>query len=239
MKLKTILPFSLILLIAFGALGFFSKPADHKIISYTVDAEKVNIEFYWKDKAGRPFRNIQTLKSQLEKDGKKLKFAMNGGMFMADNVPLGLFIQNGKIIRPINTKSGEGNFYLKPNGIFLIGKDNKAHIIETGKMLEMKNIRFATQSGPMLVIDGKIHSAFMEKSTNLYIRNGVGILPDGRAVFAISRKEINFYEFAKFFQDLGCKNALYMDGFVSRMYCPQENVFQKDGDFGVIIGEWN
>jgi uncharacterized protein YigE (DUF2233 family) len=239
MKLKTLLPLLLILLVAFAALGFFYKHGNDKIISYTVDTEKSNIEFYWKDKAGQSFRNIQALKRQLEKDGKKLKFAMNGGMFVADNVPLGLYIENGKIITPLDTNSGDGNFYMKPNGVFYITKNNKAHITESEKMLWVNDVKkFATQSGPMLLINGKMHPAFKEGSTNLQIRNGVGILPDGKVVFAISKEKINFYDFAKFFQELGCKNALYLDGYVSRMYCPQENVFQTDGDFGVIIGEW-
>lgn len=98
------------------------------------------------------------------------------------------------------------------------------------------NIDFATQSGPMLVIDGKIHPAFKEGSTNLNVRNGVGILPDGTIIFALSKTEINFYDFAKYFQDLGCKNALYLDGFVSRMYLPEKKWIQTDGSFGVMIG---
>ena len=88
----------------------------------------------------------------------------------------------------------------------------------------------------MLVLDGQIHPAFKEGSKNLNIRNGVGILPNNKVVFAMSKSEINFYDFAKFFQNLGCKNALYLDGFVSRCYFPEKNWTQTDGNFGVIIG---
>lgn len=98
------------------------------------------------------------------------------------------------------------------------------------------NIKFATQSGPMLVVNGLIHTAFRDGSTNLHIRNGVGILPDNKVIFAMSKKEINFYDFAKYFQSLGCKNALYLDGFVSRTYLPEKEWTQTDGDFGVMIG---
>jgi uncharacterized protein YigE (DUF2233 family) len=88
----------------------------------------------------------------------------------------------------------------------------------------------------MLVIDGKIHPEFKEGSKNVNIRNGVGILPDNRIVFAMSKSEINFYDFANYFKSLGCKNALYLDGFVSRTYLPEQNWTQTDGNFGVIIG---
>jgi uncharacterized protein YigE (DUF2233 family) len=94
----------------------------------------------------------------------------------------------------------------------------------------------STQSGLMLIIDGEIHPAFKEGSSSLYVRNGVGILPDNRIVFAMSREAVNFYSFANYFKSLGCRNALYLDGFVSRTYLPEKDWTQLDGNFGVMIG---
>ncbi len=88
----------------------------------------------------------------------------------------------------------------------------------------------------MLLIDGELHSKFRKGSKNLHIRNGVGILPDGKIICAMSKEKINFYDFATFFKQQGCQNALYLDGFVSRMYLPEKEWEQMDGDFGVIIG---
>jgi len=88
----------------------------------------------------------------------------------------------------------------------------------------------------MLIIDGEINPKFKKGSTSLYVRNGVGILPDGRILFVMSKKEINFYDFAVFFKNKGCMNALYLDGFVSQIYLPEQNWKQLDGEFGVIIG---
>ena len=88
----------------------------------------------------------------------------------------------------------------------------------------------------MLVIEVDIHSVFQKNSVNLNIRNGVGILPNNDIIFAMSKKEINFYEFAEYFKKLRCKNALYLDGFVSRTYLPEKKWKQIDGNFGVIIG---
>ena len=161
---------------------------------------------------------------------------MNAGMYKQDYSPLGLFIDDHKTKAALNRKSGEGNFYLKPNGVFYITTDNSPAICNTTKFIDNGKIKYATQSGPMLVIDGKIHPAFKEGSTNLNIRNGVGILPDNRIVFAMSKKEINLYDFAIYFKNMACKNALYLDGFVSRTYLPEQNWIQTDGDFGVIIG---
>lgn len=208
-----------------------------RIISYVVDPQKQDLQFYWKDGKGQLIESFQNLSTYLNDKNKKLVFAMNGGMYRPDHVPCGLFIQQHTTIRPLVTGSGGGNFYLKPNGVFYINYNNKAIICTTPDFTNKNNqVKWATQSGPMLVINGAIHPAFVKGATNTNIRNGVGILPDNKIVFAISNGKINFYDFAEYFKNLGCKNALYLDGFVSRVYLPEKDLYDTDGDFGVIIG---
>lgn len=207
---------------------------DARFLSFTTVPS--SIKFYWKDDKGQIFRSIQNLKSFIESKNQELQFAMNGGMYMKDNSPQGLYIENNVTLIPLDTLSGTGNFYLKPNGIFYLTKDNRAVVCESDKFRDNGQINFATQSGPMLLIDGEIHPAFKKGSKNLNIRNGVGILPDNKVVFAVSKQEVNFYDFAEYFKNMNCKNALYLDGFVSRTYLPEENWKQLDGNFGVIIG---
>jgi uncharacterized protein YigE (DUF2233 family) len=203
---------------------------------FMVDSNEVNVEFFWKDNEDKVFKSIKSLKNYLEKSGKRLRFAMNGGMYQEGNMPLGLFIQNQKTLTPLNTRDGKGNFYIKPNGVFYITTDKKAFVSTTQNFNDNEQIKFATQSGPMLVTDGQINSQFTQNSTNVNLRNGVCVLEDNKIFFSISRKEINFYDFAQHFKDLGCKDALYLDGFVSRMYLPEKDIADLDGDFGVIIG---
>ena len=227
-----------IILIATVSVGFFiqSKNEDNRFISYTVNPKKQNVTFYWKNQSGENFKNAGNLKIWLNKQNKELVFATNGGMYKKDNSPQGLYIENKIQKIKIDTATGNGNFYLKPNGVFYITTDKLAKICLTEDFTNTGKIKYATQSGPMLVINGDIHPAFKENSTNLNIRNGVGILPNNEIIFAMSKKEINFYDFAAYFKKLGCKNALYLDGFVSRTYLPEKNWIQTDGDFGVIIG---
>jgi uncharacterized protein YigE (DUF2233 family) len=161
---------------------------------------------------------------------------MNGGMYEKDNLPKGLFIQNQKTLNELDIKDGSGNFYLKPNGVFYLTTDNTAFIVQTQNFKNNEDVKFATQSGPMLLVDGNINAQFIENSSNLNIRNGVCILPDDKVVFAISGREVSFYEFARYFKSLNCQNALYLDGFVSRMYLPEQKIEQLDGDFAVIVG---
>jgi uncharacterized protein YigE (DUF2233 family) len=208
---------------------------DNRFVSYTVDTNKQDLKLYWKNDKNENFRSIQNLKLWLEEHKRRLVFAMNAGMYKQDNSPQGLYIENQKTLSPLDTSSGNGNFYLKPNGVFYITTNHIPVICKTTNFKDNGKIEYATQSGPMLVIDGQIHSSFKKGSTNLNIRNGVGILPNNKVVFVMSKNEINFYDFANYFKSIGCKNALYLDGLVSRTYLPEKQWTQTDGNFGVII----
>jgi uncharacterized protein YigE (DUF2233 family) len=227
--------------VALLVIGYFitsltSVQSDDRFVSYSVDPKRQDLKMYWKNDKGQIFKSIENLNNWLEQNNKTLIFAMNAGMYKKDHSPQGLYVENGKQINPIDSSIGNGNFYLLPNGVFYISKDQLPFICKTNQYLDTGQVQYATQSGPMLVIDGQIHPAFKEDSKNLNIRNGVGILPNHQVVFAMSKAEINLYDFAKYFQSLGCKNALYLDGFVSRTYLPEQNWKQLDGNFGVMIG---
>lgn len=209
---------------------------DKNFVIYKANPKTQNIKFYWKNNRHEIIRSIEHLKNEMESGNERLVFAMNGGMFEPDNSPKGLYIENFKTLKSIDTLKGSGNFYLPPNGVFYLTQNNQPGIVETSLYKHNTAIRYATQSGPMLLTDGKINSVFQKDSKNLNIRNGVGILENGEVIFAMSKKEINFYRLALLFKEMGCKNALYLDGFVSRTYLPEKNWVQTDGDFGVIIG---
>lgn len=204
-------------------------------ITYTVSPKTSNLKMFYKDKDGKLYKNARGLKKSLKAEGKKLLFAVNGGMYQKDRTPVGLYIEKGKTIKKINRrKNARGNFYMQPNGVFYITKDKKAMVCKTTGF-KHKNVEYATQSGPMLVIDGKLHSKFKKSSTSVHYRNGVGILPNGKVLFAQSKEKVNLYHFAAFFKSKGCKNALYLDGFVSKTYLPEKNWVQDGGNFGVMI----
>lgn len=220
----------------FNFCGCAKKTTEKEVFAdFTADMETANVEFFWKND-GENFKSILNLKQYAENKGKHLRFATNGGMFREDRRPLGLFIQEGKTVAGLNTGNAEGNFYLQPNGVFYITENRQAAVVKTADFQNNGQIKFATQSGPMLVVNGQINPLFMPQSANLNIRNGVCVLNDKRVAFSISRVEVNFYDFAAHFKNLGCQNALYLDGYVSRMYLPEQNSNDLDGDFGVIIG---
>jgi uncharacterized protein YigE (DUF2233 family) len=186
------------------------------------------------DGAYGSFRNLD---QTLAPDGKALGFAMNAGMYHRDLAPVGLYVEDGVEVSGIVTSDGPGNFGLLPNGVFCIGETFR--VIESHAFKrEQPACRYATQSGPMLVIGGELHPKLLPGSDSTYIRNGVGVSADGtRAVFAISNDEVNFHSFARLFRDeLRLPDALYFDGNISRLYAP--GLERHDGGFpmGPMVG---
>ena len=232
--------YSFAILILIGYFAYSPASLDTQaapITPYIIDLQQQTLHFYWKDTNDQPLKSFEQLQDYVAKEHKELVFAMNGGMFTKDFSPQGLYIENGQEMTPLDTlQAGYGNFYLHPNGVFYIQTNQQAGVCTTPEFSAVGQVRWATQSGPMLLIDGEMHPAFREGSTNLHIRNGVGILPDGTLLFAISQEKINFFDFATYFKNWGCKDALYLDGFVSRMYLPAQN-WKEDGQFGVMIAE--
>jgi uncharacterized protein YigE (DUF2233 family) len=188
-----------------------------------------DLRMFWRDGAGAPYRTFAALAAGLNKAGRPLRFAINGGMYDDDLNPVGLYIEDGRTLVPANIKTVSGtpsqipNFYKKPNGVFYLG-GSKAGILETSRFLAAPpKAVYATQSGPMLVIDGKLHPAFIIGSTDRKPRSGVGITSGTVVHFAISKSWVNFHDFASFFRDaLGCRDALFLDGGVAAgLYAPE------------------
>lgn len=201
----------------------------------TVDLRRHKVRTFWRGPDGQAYGSFDRLLNTPA--GSDLVFAMNGGMYDEGLAPVGLYVENGRELKRASTAAGSGNFHLKPNGVFFV-RDSQAGVLETGRYLRQRiGADFATQSGPMLVIDGRIHPKISAQGTSRKIRNGVGVRGANTVVFAISNQPVTFHEFATLFRDeLGCRNALFLDGSISSLYAPQLN--RKDGllPMGPIIG---
>jgi uncharacterized protein YigE (DUF2233 family) len=214
--------------------------AGKKYRALTVDIKNTNLGLYYRDENKEPFRSFDQLDKRLSAKNQRLVFATNAGMFNKDFFPLGLHVEHGYVLQNMHLPKSEnsagsigadavvGNFDLPHNGVFEI-REGKAAIVETRKLANAQdwaNVQLATQSGPMLLIDGAINPVFDQNSNNLKIRSGVGIIDDKTVVFAISDDPISFYDFALIFKEqFNCGNALFLDGAISRMY-----IYETDKD---------
>ncbi len=179
------------------------------------------IQLLWKSDDGQQLRTFPAASKFLKGKGIAVETLMNGGIFEPGGIPSGLLVQDGKEMNPVNRNKGEGNFFLQPNGIFLIS-DKGAAVIRTDEYPQ-KNVivKQAVQSGPLLLRGGKVHSAFNANSTSELHRNGVGVSKTGEVVFVMtdfhSEKFVNLHQFAMLFKSLGCDDALFLDGDISQI----------------------
>ncbi|WP_198929109.1 phosphodiester glycosidase family protein [Rhizobium sp. AC27/96] len=234
MIILTVLAFA-----ATASAGEACRKVQHLGDGYTVcifDPTADDIQLYQNDRSGKPYGSFRALENDLRLDRTYVRFAMNGGMYLDDQSPVGLFVQNGRELKAINTNKGWGNFHLLPNGVFYL-LPGRAGVMES-RAFVASGIKpfYATQSGPMLVIDGALHPSFLADSTSLKSRNGVGVTGDGKVVFAVSDGPVRFHDFATLFRDdLDCANALFLDGSISSLDIPEWQ--RRDGLFplGPII----
>lgn len=204
-----------------------------------VDARAESIRLFLKDpQTDLPLGSFGAIDAQLKPKGEKLVMAMNAGMYHRDRSPVGLYIQDHKETMRLISNKGPGNFGMVPNGVFCL-RPNRADVIETKAYMDKTpQCRDATQSGPMLVINGALHPRFLPKSDSRYIRNGVGTSADGRTVyFAISEGPVTFYDFGTLFRDvLKTPNALYFDGNISRLYVAASGRHDLGFPMGPMVG---
>ena len=221
--------------------------ADRDYVICRFDLAEDDLRLFWKDPSGRIFGTFTALSGHLEGQGQRLAFATNAGMYGRDYAPIGIHVEEGEELAAANTTDPDPdvrpipNFFKKPNGIFYITQDGTAGVLETGAFLKTRPAaRFATQSGPLLLVDGAIHPMFIPGSSDLNPRNGVCAPTPTTVAFAITTGSVNFHDFATMFRDhLGCRDALFLDGgSASALYAPElgRNDGPGHGGFGPILG---
>ncbi len=215
--------------------------AEHGYYTRTVDPRTEDLRLYWDDGQGNGLRDFAGLEKFVGAAGEQLLFAANAGMFEPDLKPVGLLVENGVEKSPLNLNDGTGNFYMKPNGVFLINTRHEAMIIESSSYTALLTpVVWATQSGPMLVQGGSIHPDFLGDSKSKKIRSGVGVTRAGLVIFALSKQPVTFYDFATLFLlKLQCPNALFLDGDISAFHVPgmADQPVQSFGPMFGLVGK--
>lgn len=201
------------------------------------DTRRSAIRLVLADGTGTPLRGYKRLAAALGPEQKHVRFAMNAGMFDQTGEPVGLYVEGARQLRAINLGDGPGNFYMKPNGVLWADSSGALHIDRSDLIASAKlHPMWATQSGPLLLKDGSMHPAISFDGVSTNIRNGVGLRDGHVAVFVISDEPVSFGRLARFFRDvLGCRDALYLDGFVSSIWVPALGRLDHDYPLGPML----
>ena len=164
--------------------------------AYTVNPQTERVKMYWQKANGEAWGTLHALLADINSQGQ-VQMAMNGGIYDESYAPLGLYIENGQQKVALNLASGEGDFFIRPGGVFYVAGD-KVGIVRLDAFKTSKEIQFAVQSGPLL----------MEN-----------------AVFLLSQQATNFYDFACYAKaKLNVEQLLYLDGTISHMYMKGEAI---------------
>ncbi len=201
-----------------------------------VDLARASVRLHWRDAAGKPYETLERLHAALAAAKPPPVALTNAGIFEPGLVPTGLLVVDGKEQTPLNARKGSGNFYMLPNGVFAVTKDG-ARVVRTEDAATLEGVRAATQSGPMLLRSGALHPKLSAVSVHRTIRSGVGVASKTKVFFVISKDAVNFHALATAFRDaLGCTDALYLDGAISKLWAPGLKRDELDrGSFAGLI----
>lgn len=210
----------------------------HAIV-VTVDLNHDQLQLFLKNASHNVYQRFDVINQDLAQHNQRLSFAMNAGMFHPDYLPVGLYIEQGRTYFPLNRQQGWGNFFMQPNGVFFKHPKYGFEILSSTDYADKKleHVALATQSGPLLLYQGKINPLFKANSTSRVIRNAVAVVSSHQAKFIITEQPVNFYELASFCKNiLGVQDALYLDGTISSLYLPALKRADDHRLLGPIIG---
>lgn len=215
--------------LSFVPFGLATEPLEYEGALYHLHRVPVTAQpklgLRWLGSSGKPLSGFDGLQKQLAREGRKIIFATNAGIYEQGPKPYGLTISNSKIQLPLNLAGGIGNFFLKPNGIFYLDDKTGPGIVEAGEYQKLTiKPRIANQSGPLLLRKDIIHPAFNANSTNRRQRSAIGIVKaTSEIIFVMSDREdrqkgrVTFHQLLRFFLHHGCEDALFLDGEISQM----------------------
>lgn len=209
---------------------------DAEWLVFDLDPQRVALTLVGQ-RADEPY-TFEALAPYLKERGRVLAVATNAGIFSPERRPMGLHVQDGEIMTPLSTAEGEGNFFLKPNGVFWLD-DTGVHVAGSEHYAPQGRVQLATQSGPLLLERGRIHPGFSPESTSLRLRSAVGVDARGHALLAISLGQVSFYNAASLFRDvLGCRDALYLDGEISEVMAKGHSPTKGHAYAALLVATW-
>ncbi len=188
---------------------------EHALYVFSPSTQALSL--HWR-RGGRPYGTLDALRADLLRQGRCPLFLSNAGIYGTNGAPLGLHVEAGKVLKGLNRSKGTGNFFWQ-SGVFAIRR-GKPEIVPRSTWRGAAGVSLATQSGPLLVLNGKRTSAG-RASANGYSRSAVVIYRDGRLGFVHSRWASSFAALVDRAARPGpIRHMLYLDGSINDWWQP-------------------
>lgn len=164
---------------------------------FKLDLRRYRLSLATAKEFGKQYASVDYLAEQ-----SKALVAINGGFFAENYSPLGLRIRNSKQSSPIKSISWWGVFYTK---------GSRAEVSSMYGFRRTSNIDFAVQSGPRLLVNGRIpplRAGRAERSAMCVSKRGEVI------IFVTEHSPLSTTELAQVIRKApyNCLNALNLDG---------------------------
>lgn len=199
--------------------------ADYAGVEYRIFiAAPQQVRLLWRNAQGENYANLRSAGKALEAVGETPLMLMNAGIYTQDYQPAGLWIEQGQELRPLNRREGSGNFHIQPNGVLWFDEQAAGIMTSADWQQQSPKVRYALQSGPMMLMNGKINSRFIKGLSSPHKRNAACISQSGELYFIITTAVAQGSEWPSFYQmseamlSFGCEQALYLDGTISHYY---------------------
>jgi uncharacterized protein YigE (DUF2233 family) len=186
--------------------------------------------------AGEPY-DFASVVQQCTGAKRQVVFAMNGAKCDKNLKPLGLLIkglvEHKKFVWPdANVFSPVG-----PSAVFATERDKDVSYIIAADNFKaanaLANYRLAIQSGTILISRNFLNKNII-RASGRQVYNGMGMRANGDMVFAVTNDKMDMREFALFFQEQDCRDAMLLDeGANCQWYAPGKE--KKPGKMGEII----
>lgn len=138
-------------------------------------------------------------KSMAQKSGSIA--AVNGGFFTPEYASLGLLVKDGREISRLKWTSWWHIFQIA---------SGKPRVITKQDYKFTPEIEMAIEAGPRILVDGSVPSGLKQSAAE---RTAIGIADDGSIILAVTESlPITLSDFAVHLLNIGCKDALNLDG---------------------------
>ena len=193
------------------------------------DMRRARLRMLSRDGGAQSFADAERA---LRERGERLLLATNGGLFH-DGAPIGLHVEDGRAVRPLNLDTAPppghrpGNFYYLPNAVLFQDRSGDVTIRDARRMRgRTEAVRDGLQSGPALLLDGAAHRVARPPNRGVphASRSAACVVNPRELLIVFAPDPTTFPQLTRFLAAQGCRDAVFLDANVPGIYAPGHGI---------------